>query len=388
MQCSLCAAPTRGVNSSCVDATTMRCRRSSSKWAALHIGVTALFTFPPVHRVSSFANKISGEQARRPMKTIAIATAIALAVGGATDAYAQTYPSHPITIIVPFPAGGPTDTLARLLGERMRVSLGQPVIVETVTGAGASIGVARAAQAAPDGYTLSIGNWTSHVGAMYPAVHDAVLEMQPVSRISATPLMIVGKNALPPKTAQELIAWLKANPGKASAATVGAGSGAHICLLYFQQKTGTSFQLVPYRGGAPVMQDLVAGQIDMFCAEASQTLSFLRSGAIRPFAVMSKERWPAAPDVPTMDEVGVSGMYISFWHGLWVPKGTPREIVAKLNGAVVDTLADATVRQRLTELGHVIATREEQTPEALGAFHRAEIEKWWPIIKAANVKPE
>jgi tripartite-type tricarboxylate transporter receptor subunit TctC len=324
------------------------------------------------------------------MKTIAIATAIALAVGGAPAAYAQSYPSHPITIIVPFPAGGPTDTLARLLGERMRVSLGQPVIIETVTGAGASIGVARAAQAAPDGYTLSIGNWTSHVGAgaMYPAVHDAVLEMQPVSRISATPLMIVGKNALLPKNAQELIAWLKANPGKASAATVGAGSGAHICVLYFQQKTGTSFQVVPYRGGAPVMQDLVAGQIDFFCAEASQTLSFLRSGAIRAFAVMSKERWPAAPDVPTMDEVGVSGMYISFWHGLWVPKGTPREIVAKLNGAVVDTLADTTVRQRLTELGHVIATREEQTPEALGTFHRAEIEKWWPIIKAANVKPE
>ncbi len=324
------------------------------------------------------------------MKMIAIATVIALALGGAPPGYAQSYPSHPITIIVPFPAGGPTDTLARILSERMRVSLGQPVIIETVTGAGASIGVARAAQAAPDGYTLSIGNWTSHVGAgaMYPAVHDAVLELQPVSRISATPLMIVGKNALPPKNAQELIAWLKANAGKASAATVGSGSGAHICLLYFQQKTGTSFQFVPYRGGAPVMQDLVAGQIDFFCAEASQTLSFLRSGAIRAFAVMSKERWPAAPDVPTMDEVGVSGMYISFWNGLWVPKGTPPEIVAKLNGAVVDTLADATVRQRLTELGHVIATREEQTPEALGAFHRAEIEKWWPIIKTANVKPE
>jgi tripartite-type tricarboxylate transporter receptor subunit TctC len=324
------------------------------------------------------------------MKMIAIATAIALAVGGAPVAYAQSYPSHPITIIVPFPAGGPTDTLARILSERMRVSLGQPVIIETVTGAGASIGVARPAHAPPDGYTLSIGNWTSHVGAgaMYPAAHDAVLELQPVSRVSATPLMIIGKNALPPKNAQELIAWLKANPGKASAATVGAGSGAHICLLYFEQKTGTSFQLVPYRGGAPVMQDLVAGQIDFFCAEASQTLSFLRSGAIRAFAVMSKERWPAAPDVPTMDEVGVSGMYISFWNGLWVPKGTPRDIVAKLNGAVVDALVDPTVRQRLTELGHVIATREEQTPEALGAFHRAEIEKWWPIIKAANIKPE
>jgi tripartite-type tricarboxylate transporter receptor subunit TctC len=259
------------------------------------------------------------------MKMSAIAAAIAVAVGGGGGAYAQGYPSHPITMIVPFPAGGPTDTLARVLGERMRVSLGQPVIIETVTGAGASIGVARAAQAAPDGYTLSIGNWTSHVGAgaMYPAAHDAVLELQPVSRISATPLMIIGKNALPPKKAQDLIAWLKANPGKASAATVGAGSAAHICLLYFQQKTGTNFQLVPYRGGAPVMQDLVAGQIDMFCAEASQTLSFVRSGTIRAFAVMSKERWPAAADVPTMDEVGVPGMYISFWNGLWVPRARP-----------------------------------------------------------------
>ena len=324
------------------------------------------------------------------MKTIAIAATIVVAVAGIGGAQAQPYPSHPITIIVPFPAGGPTDTLARILSERMRVSLGQPVIIETVTGAGASIGVARAAQAAPDGYTLSIGNWTSHVGAgaMYPAAHDAVLEMQPVSRISATPLMIIGKNALPPNNAQEFIAWLKANPGKASAATIGAGSGAHICLLYFQQKTGTNFQLVPYRGGAPVMQDLVAGQIDFFCAEASQTLTFLRSGAIKAFAVMSKERWPGAPNVPTMDEVGVSGMYISFWNGRWVPKGTPGDIVAKLNSAIVDTLADPTVRQRLTDLGHVIATREEQTPEALGAFHKAEIEKWWPIIKAANIKPE
>jgi tripartite-type tricarboxylate transporter receptor subunit TctC len=324
------------------------------------------------------------------MKMTSVAAAVAVAVGCIAHAHAQAYPSHPVTMIVPFPAGGPTDTLARILSERMRVSLGQPVIIETVTGAGASIGVARAAQAAPDGYTLSIGNWTSHVGAgaMYPAAHDAVLELQPVSRISATPLMIVGKNELPPKSAGELIAWLKANPGKASAATIGAGSGAHVCLLYFEQKTGTSFQLVPYRGGAPVMQDLVAGQIDLFCAEASQTLSFLRGGKIKAFAVMSKERWPAAPDVPTMDEVGAPGMYISFWNGLWVPKGTPKEVVAKINSAVVESLADPTVRQRLTELGHVIATREEQTPEALGAFHKAEIEKWWPIIKAANIKPD
>ena len=217
------------------------------------------------------------------------------------SARAQPYPSHPITLIVPFPAGGPTDTLARLLGERMRITLGQPIVIETVTGARASLGVARAAKSAPDGYTALLGNWTSNVGAgvMYPAVHEAVLEMRPVAMISATPLLIVGKTMLPPKDAKELIVWLKANPDKTSAATVGAGSAAHVCLLYFQQKTGTSFALVPYRGGAPVMQDLVAGQIDLFCAEASQTLPFLRSGKIKAFAVMSKARWPGAPDVPT-----------------------------------------------------------------------------------------
>jgi tripartite-type tricarboxylate transporter receptor subunit TctC len=324
------------------------------------------------------------------MKLSALAVALAATLLGVAGAHAQTFPSRPITIIVPFPAGGPNDTLARILAERMRASLGQTVIVENVTGAGASIGVARAAQAAPDGYTLSIGNWTSHVGAgaMYPAVHDALLEMQPIAYISATPLMIVGKNDLPPKDAKELVAWLKTNPGKASAATVGAGSGAHICLLYFQQKTGTTFALVPYRGGAPIMQDLVSGQIDMFCAEASQTLTFLRGGKMKAYAVMSKARWPSAPDVPTMDEVGVSGMYISFWNGLWAPKGTPKDVVAKLDAAVIETLADPAVRARLTELGHVIATREEQTPEGLGAFHKAEIEKWWPIIKAANIKPD
>ena len=234
------------------------------------------------------------------MKLTAVFTALAVAAGCVTQAHAQAYPSHPITIIVPFPAGGPSDTLARILGERMRVSLGQPVIVENVTGAGASIGVVRVAQSALDGYTLGIGNWTSHVGsgAMYPAAHDALLDLQPIARISATPLMIVGKNALPPRNAGELIAWLKANPGKASAATVGAGSGAHVCLLYFAQKTGTNFQLVPYRGGAPVMQDLIAGQIDMFCAEASQTLSFLRSGAMKPFAVMVEGTLAGRPRGP------------------------------------------------------------------------------------------
>jgi tripartite-type tricarboxylate transporter receptor subunit TctC len=321
------------------------------------------------------------------LRAIAIGIVLAAAVASAR---AQPYPSHPVTLIVPFPAGGPTDTLARILAERMRITLGQPVVIETVTGAGASLGVVRAARSGPDGYTLLLGNWTSNVGAgvMYPAAREAILEMRPVSMISATPLLIVGKTMLPPKDAKELVAWLKANPDKVSAATVGAGSAAHVCLFYFQQKTGTSFALVPYRGGAPVMQDLVAGQIDLFCAEASQTLPFLRSGKVKAFAVMSKARWPAAPDVPTFDEIGVPGMYISFWNGFWVPKATPDDIIARLDAALVEVLADATVRQHLTELGHVIATREEQTPEGLAAFHKSEIEKWWPIMQAANIRPE
>ena len=313
-----------------------------------------------------------------------------LAVAFAAVAHAQTqdYPSRPITMIVPFAAGGPTDTLGRIVSERMRVSLGQTIIIENVTGAGATIGVGRAVHSAQDGYTLSIGNWTSHVGsgALYPVQYDLLKDFVPVSLLTTAPMIIVGKNSLPAKDAKELIAWLKANPDKASAVSVGSGSAAHVCGLYFQEKTGTRFQFVPYRGGAPAMQDLVGGQIDLMCAEASQTLTHVRSGKMKAFAVMTQTRWPALPDVPTTDEIGVPGMHISFWHGLWVPKGTPEDVVAKLNAAVVDTLADPAVRRRLTDLGQVIATREEQTPAALAAHHKAEIEKWWPIIKAANIK--
>jgi len=259
-----------------------------------------------------------------------------------------------------------------------------------VTGAGSTIGVGRAAQAAPDGYTLSLGNWTSFVGAgaLYRTSYDLLADFEPISLLTFAPMLIVGKNALPASNAKELIAWLRANPDKASAASVGAGSAAHVCGLYFQNKTKTRFQFVPYRGGAPAMQDLVGGQIDLMCAEASQTLTYVRGGKMKAFAVMAQTRWPALPDVPTTDEIGTPGMYISFWHGLWVQKGTPKEIIAKLNGAVVDSLADPTAPQHLTDLGQVIATREQQTPAALAAFHKAEIEKWWPIIRAANIKVE
>ena len=326
------------------------------------------------------------------MKLTPVAAAFAVAVGCVAHAQAQTYPSRPITMIVPFPAGGPTDTLARILGERMRASLGQSVVVENITGAGASIGVGRAAQAAPDGYTINIGNWTSHVGRRRDVsglrmwLND--LEMPPPSLVSATPLMIVGKSDLPPKDAKELIAWLKANPDKASAATVGAGSGAHVCMLYFQQKTGTSVQLVPYRGGAPVMQDLVAGPDRHRSApRRRRRLPIVPGGTIKAFAVMSQGRWPALPNVPTMDEVGVSGMYISFWNGLWAPKGTPKDVVAKLNAAVVDAWPIRRCGSGSRARPVTSATRTSRRPKALGAFHKAEIEKWWPIIKAAGIKP-
>ena len=323
-------------------------------------------------------------------RAVAFAAAFGCTFACIVGALAQDYPSHPITMVVPFPAGGPTDTLGRILSERMRVTLGQPIVIENVTGAGSTIGVAHAAQAAPDGYTLSLGNWTSFVGsgALYRTSYDLLKDFEPVSLLTFAPMLIVGKNALPVNDAKELIAWLKANPDTASAATVGAGSAAHVCGLYFQDRTNTRFQFVPYRGGAPAMQDLVGGQIDLMCAEASQTLTYLRSGKMKAFAVMAKTRWPALPNVPTTDEIGAPGMYISFWHGLWVQKGTPKQVIAKLNNAVVETLADQTVRQRLTDLGQIIATADQQTPSALAAYHRAEIEKWWPIIKAANIKVE
>jgi tripartite-type tricarboxylate transporter receptor subunit TctC len=281
-------------------------------------------------------------------------------------------------------------TLGRILSERMRASLGETIVIENVTGAGSTIGVGRAAQATPDGYTLALGNWTSFVGsgALYRTSYDLRKDFEPVSLLTFAPMLIVGKSTLPVKDAKELIAWLKASPDKVSAATVGAGSAAHVCGLYFQDKTHTRFQFVPYRGGAPAIQDLVGGQIDLMCAEASQTLTYVRGGKIKAFAVMAHTRWPALPDVPTTDEIGTPGMYISFWHGLWVPKATPKAVIAKLNTAVVDTLADPTVRQRLTDLGQVIATRDQQTPAALAAYHKAEIEKWWPIIKAANIQVE
>jgi tripartite-type tricarboxylate transporter receptor subunit TctC len=318
-----------------------------------------------------------------------VALAVLAAVAGIAGASAQPYPSRPITMIVPFPAGGITDIIGRIVSEGLRTALGQPIVVENVGGAGGTIGVTRLVRATPDGYTIGIGQWTSNVGAgaMYNLPFDMLNDMAPISLVSFGPLWIIGRKDLPVDNIKGLIDWLKSNP-KASAGTIGVGSGAHMCLIYFQNETGAPFQVVPYRGAAPAMQDLLAGQIDLFCPEAGQTLPQYRAGSVKAFAVLTEKRWFAAPEVPTIDEAGVPGVHFPFWHGLWAPKGTPPDIIARLNAAVVTTLADPTVRKRFNDLGHEVATREQQNPEALFAYHKAELDKWWPIIKAANIKAQ
>jgi tripartite-type tricarboxylate transporter receptor subunit TctC len=293
-------------------------------------------------------------------------------------------------MVVPFAAGGGIDMLGRILAEHMRTSLGQPVVVENITGATGSIGTGRVARAAPDGHTLVLGNWASQVsnGAVYQLPYDLQKDFAPIALIGHNPLWIVTRTTLPARNLNELILWLRANPDKATAATVGVGSGAHLCAIYFQNATGTQFQLVPYRGGAPAIQDLIAGRVDLMCDNASTSLPQARNGNIKPLAVLAKGRWGAAPDVPTADEAGLPGLHVPFWHWLWAPAGTTKEAIIRLNSAVINALADPTARQRLSEMGLEIPSREELTPEALHAVHRAEIAKWWPIIKAANIKAE
>ena len=303
---------------------------------------------------------------------------------------AQSYPTRPITMVVPFPAGGPTDTVGRIVAERMRVSLGQPIVIENVTGAGGTIGVGRVARAVPDGYTLSVGFLGTHVlnGAIYLLQYDVLNDFEPVALLASNPQLIVAKNATPANSLNELIAWLKANPGKASQGTAGVGSPAHVSGAYFQKETRTRFQFVPYRGAAPAMQDLIAGQIDLMFDQALNSLPHVRAGKIKAYAVTADVRLASAPEIPTVDEAGLPRFYISIWSGMWAPKGTPKDVVAKLNAAVVDALSHPTVRQQLADLGQEVPLRDQQAPEALRAFQKAEIEKWWPIIKAANIKAE
>lgn len=323
---------------------------------------------------------------RRSFLTL-IASGSAL-MAASSIAQADGYPSRPITLIVPFSAGGPADTVGRVLSESMRFSLGQPIVIENVGGANGSIAVGRVARAAPDGYTVSLGLWNTHVSnkALYDLKYDVVDDFEPVALLAGFPLMIVARKDMPAKDLQQFIAWLKANPGRATQGSAGAGSMGHLAGVHFQNTTGTHILHVPYRGSAPAMQDLVAGHTDMMIDAPVTILPQLRDGAIKAYALLAKSRLVQAPEVPTGDEAGLPGFHVSNWLGFWVPKGTPKDIVDKLNAAAATSLADSTVRQRLADLGYDVPPREQQTPGALGALQKAEIDKWAPIIKSAHIR--
>jgi len=316
--------------------------------------------------------------------------AAALLAAGALGAAAQTYPSRVVTVVVPYPAGGPTDTLARILAERMQVALGQSVIIENIGGGGGSIGVGHVAHASPDGYTLSIGHTQTHVfnSAILKLDYDVVNDFAPISLIADTPIWIVSSKTLPANDVKGFIAWLKADNGKATMGTVGIGSPSEFAARIFGKETGTTFQLVPYRGAAPLLQDMLGGHVDFAFGQAAGYLTTVQSGQLKAFAVLQPKRWWAAPDVPTLDELGLKDIDASFWHGMWAPKGTPQNIIAKLNSAIRVSLADPVVQNRFKKVGQEIWPPEYQTPEALAAKQKAEIARWTPIILESGIKVE
>ena len=320
------------------------------------------------------------------MKRWLVASALLLL--GIAGAAADDYPNRPITVIVPFPAGGPTDAIIRNLGERMRVSLGQPLIVEYVTGAGGTVGTARAAKAAPDGYTIICGHVGTHVtnGAVYSLPFDLVKDFAPISLLPSNPYLIVVNKGLPVGNLREFMAYVKANPGKINMGHPGVGTGPHLVAVQLAERAGGAINYIPYRGAAPAMIDLLAGQINLMVDQVQNSLEQVRAGSIKALAIASPTRNAQVPDVPTVDEFGAPGLHMALWYGFWAPAGTPAPIIAKLQSAVQEALADPEVRGRLTGLGMEIPPRERQNPEALAAQQKTDIEKWWPVIKAANIK--
>jgi tripartite-type tricarboxylate transporter receptor subunit TctC len=320
------------------------------------------------------------------MKNLLAIVLLALTAGLASAQ--EVYPSRPITMVVPYPPGGVTDTLARLVAEHMRAGLGQPIVVENLGGAGGSVGVGRVARATPDGYTIVLGNSENFV--LNPAVltlpYDVTADFEPVVLLPAYPMLIVSKNAVPAKDLKELIAWIKTNASKVTQGTVGYGTAQHLCGLSMQKAIGVTWQLVPYRGGPPAMQDMLAGQMDIMCTASGSFLPLVRNGQIRAYAIAAKTRAAAAPDIPTVDEAGLPGLYVAVWNGIWAPKGTAKAAIEKLNTAAVQALADPELRQRITDLALEMPPADQLTPAALAALQKAEIEKWWPIIAAAGIK--
>jgi len=320
------------------------------------------------------------------MKKFLAIVLFALAAGMASAQ--EVYPSRPITMVVPYPPGGVTDTLGRLVAEHMRASLGQPIVIENAPGAGGSVGTGRVARATPDGYTIVLSNSENFV--LNPAVltlpYDVVADFEPVVLLPAYPLMIVSKNAVPAKDLKELIAWIKDNAGKITQGTVGYGTAQHLCGLSLQKAIGVTWQLVPYRGGPPAMQDMLAEQLDVMCTATGSFLPLVRNGQIRAYAITAKTRAASAPDIPTVDEAGLPGLYDGVWNGIWAPKGTPKPVIDKLNAAAVAAMADPDFRKHIIDLALEMPPADQLTPEALAALQKAEIEKWWPIIAAAGIK--
>jgi tripartite-type tricarboxylate transporter receptor subunit TctC len=316
-----------------------------------------------------------------------LVVAAAFAAFAIASAQAQPFPSRQITLVVPFPPGGSTDVAARIMAERMRPILGQAIIIENVGGAGGSIGVGRVARAAPDGYTIDIGQWDTHVGSIiYKLNYDLQTDFEPIGLISVNPQLLVAKKDLAANNLNELVALMKKEPGKVT--FVNQNAAAQVSGLLLQQLTKTEVTFIPYRGAGPAMTDLVSGQVDLLVVQGAVALPQVRGGTIKAIANLSPQRSASMPDIPTSDETGVPGLYMSGWFGFWAPKGTPKDVIAKLNGAMTQVLADPATKAKFAELGLDVASREQQTPEGLAAFQKAEIEKWWPIIKAAGIKAE
>jgi tripartite-type tricarboxylate transporter receptor subunit TctC len=321
---------------------------------------------------------------------IAGALCLALTLHAASANADDDYPSHPITMIIPLAPGGSTDVLGRIMAQAMRPTLGQPVVVENTAGAAGTIGVTRAERAAPDGYTVLWGMWGTNVanGAIYPLDFDLLNDFEPVGLVATQPFFIDARKTMPANNLKELIAWLKANADKATMGTSGVGSPSHVAGVLMENLVGVKWQMVSYRSAGLATQDLLAGFTDLQLDTPAVSLPHVQSGDLKAYAVTAKERIAVAPDIPTTDEAGLPGFYFSFWHAMWAPKGTPKPIIDKLNAAIVAALADPGTRKKLTDFAQVIYPRDQQTPRALHDFQKSEIEKWWPIIKAAGIKAE
>src|ERR1051325_11226413 len=311
-------------------------------------------------------------------------------VAGLGIASAQDYRARAITMVVPDPPGGVTDTLARLLADRMKTILGQTIVIENAPGAGGSIGVGRLTRSTPDGYTIAVGSSETHVlnAVALNLPYDVVADFEPVVQLPAYPFLIVSTNAVPATTLKELIAWIKANPGKVTQGTVGYGTIQHMCGIVMEKAIGVTWQLVPYRGGAPAMQDLLSGQFNLMCTASGSFLPLVRAKQIRAYAITMGTRAESAPDIPTADEAGMPGLHLLTWNALYAPKGTPRAAIDKLNAAAVQAMADPGFKKRMVELALEMPPSDELTPEALAALQKREIDRWWPLMKAAGIKQQ